>query len=126
MRTLTMAICAVFALAAAQGASAQQSPEAPSARTPSAEATTVSDADLETFAMIYVDLLDTAAKFEDELNSAQTQEQANEVRGRLQTESIAKVRERGWTPEKLNSVTAAINKDPALADKAAKLIEDKT
>jgi hypothetical protein len=85
----------------------------------------VSDADLETFAAIYVDLLDTAAKAETELASAQSEEHAQQIRTRVQSESVAKVAQRGWTPEKFNSVGDAINKDPALTEKAVKLIEEK-
>ena len=123
MRTSTVAIAATLALAAAQLAVAQQSQDAPNART--APALAVSDADLETFAAIYVDLLDTAAKFQTEMNSAATEERAAEIRGRAQTESIAKVEQRGWTPEKFNSVSEAINNDPGLTDKAVKLIEER-
>jgi hypothetical protein len=124
MRTSTLAISAALALAAGQVSLAQQPPEAPITRAPSAAAT-VSDADLETFATIYVDLLDTASKFQTELDGAQSEEQALEIRSRAQTESIAKVERRGWTPEKFNSVSEAINGDPALTDKAVKLIEQK-
>ena len=85
----------------------------------------VSDAELETFASIYVDLLDTASKFDAEIKGAQSEEHALEIRGRAQTESIAKVERHGWTPEKFNSVSEAINKDPNLTDKAVKLIEAK-
>ena len=122
MRTSALVISVVLIFAAAQVSLAQQPREAPpSARTPAA--TTVSDADLETFASIYVDLLETASKFEAELEAAKSDEQALEIRGRAQTESIAKVEQRGWTPEKFNSVSEAINRDPALTGKAVKLIE---
>jgi hypothetical protein len=123
MKTSGVAISLVFALATAQVSLAQQSP-APSAQTPPT-AIAVSDADLETFATIYVDLLDTAATFQAELDAAQTEEQAREIRGRAQTESIAKVAQRGWTPDKFNSISEAINSDPGLTDKAVKLIEAK-
>jgi hypothetical protein len=119
MKTSTAIIGAAFALAAAQISVAQQSPD------PRTQVVTVSDAEIETFATIYVDLLDTAAKLEAEMRSAQTEEQAREIQGRAQTESIAKVAQRGWTPEKFQSVSDAINRDPALTDKAVKLIEEK-
>jgi hypothetical protein len=125
MKTSTMTIWLAAALAAGQVSVAQRSPETPSARTPSAEAITVSDTDLETFATIYVDLLDTAAKFEAEMQSAQTEEQALEIRERVQAESTATVARHGWTPEKFNSVGEAINNDPVLTDRAVKLIEEK-
>ena len=129
MRTSTLAVsvplAVTLAFAAVPSSFAQQPRETPNARTPSAAVSNVSDADLETFASIYVDLLGTASKFEAELSAAQTEEQALEIRGRAQTESIAKVAQRGWTPEKFNSVSEAINGDPALTERAVKLIEAK-
>ena len=59
----------VCAFATAQVAFAQQS-DTPRAPAPSAEPITVSDADVETFAAIYVDLLETAAKFDAEIKAA--------------------------------------------------------
>ena len=122
MKTSILVVSAVLALAAAQWSSAQQSTESPDARTPPAPASTVSDAELETFADIYADLLETAAKFEAEMKSAQTQEQALALRERAQTESVAKVAQRGWTPERFNSVSEAIPSDPELAEKAVSMI----
>jgi hypothetical protein len=125
MRTSIVAICAAFALVASPVSLAQQAPEARSERAPSTAAVAVSDAELETFATIYVDLLETAEKFEAEMKSAQTEEQALEIRGRIETESVAKVAQRGWTPAKFNSVSEAINGNPALTEKVVKLIEQR-
>lgn len=122
MAAISVALAATFAVAATQVSFAQQAPEP---RTPPAATITVSDADLETFASIYVDLIDTASKFEAEMESATTEEQALEIQGRAQTESIAKVEQRGWTPERFNSVSEAINSDPRLTEKAVKLIEQR-
>jgi hypothetical protein len=121
MKTSAVVIVAYCAFAAPQLSFAQQ--EAPNVRPPAAFA--VSDMELETFASIYVDLLDTASKFDAEMKAAQSEEQALEIRGRAQTESIAKVERHGWTPEKFNSVSEAINKDPSLTDKAVKLIQER-
>jgi hypothetical protein len=125
MRTSTVTIWLAAALAAAQLSFAQRSPDAPGAQPPAAEAISVSDAELETFAAIYVDLIDTAAKFQAEMEAAQTEQQALDIRDRAQTESIAKVTQRGWTPEKFSNVGDAINNDPALTERAVKLIEAK-
>ena len=122
MRTSALVIAAVFALSAGP-VSFAQSQNAPSPRAPST--VTVSDADLETFASIYVDLLDTASKLQADMESATTDEQALEIRARAQSESIAKVERRGWTPEKFNSVSETINGDPALTDKVVRLIEQR-
>jgi hypothetical protein len=120
MRTSALLVSATLALAAAQVSFGQGAPAAP----PPA-AVSVSDADLETFASIYVDLLDTAARYQAAMQSAQTEEQAIEIRSKTQQESIAKVEQRGWTPEKFNSVSEAIDGDPALTEKAINLIEAK-
>ncbi len=120
MRTATFVSVIALALAAAPGTFAQ----APSATpTPRAPSTAVSDTDIETFASIYVDLLETASKYQAEMQSARTDEQALEIRTRAQSESVAKVEKRGWTPDKFNSVSEANNAGPALAEKAAQLIE---
>src|SRR5262245_37773340 len=125
MRTsiVTIGLALAAALAAPQVSFAQQLPGAPGELAPPAQATTVSDAEIETFAAIYVDLIDTAAKFQAEIESAQTEQQALDIRERAQAESVAKVAKRGWTPEKFNSVGDAIDNDPALTEKAQKLIE---
>ena len=123
MKTSAVVMVAAFAFATPQLSFAQQAQEAQNVRPPAAFA--VSDMELETFASIYVDLLDTASKFDAEMKAAQSEEQALEIRGRAQTESIAKVERHGWTPEKFNSVSEAINKDPSLTDKAVKLIQER-
>jgi hypothetical protein len=125
MRTAIAAIGMALALATTPVSLAQRAQQAqPAPQTPAPQ-TTVTDEEIETFATIYVDLLDTAAKFEAELQSAQTEEQALAIRERVEAESIAKVAQRGWTPEKFNSVGDAINRDPALTEKAVKAIEAK-
>jgi len=103
----------------------QSCPSVLTAQPPAAKAISISDAELETFAAIYVDLVDTAAKFQAEMEAAQTEQQAVDIRDRAQTESIAKVAKHGWTPEKFNLVGDAINSDPALTERAVKLIEAK-
>ena len=125
MRTSTVTIWLAAALAAAPVSFAQRLPDAPGAQPPAAEAIRVSDAELETFAAIYVDLIDTAAKYQAEMEVAKTEQQALDIRDRAQTESIAKVTQRGWTPEKFSLVGDAINNDPALTERAVKLIEAK-
>jgi hypothetical protein len=86
----------------------------------------VSDSDLDTFAEIYVDLQETATKFEAEMSAAETEEEAQEVQGKMQQEGMAKIGERGWTPEKFNEIAQVVNNDPVLAEKALALIEEKS
>ncbi|HEY3516845.1 MAG TPA: hypothetical protein VGL98_07320, partial [Gammaproteobacteria bacterium] len=74
MRTSTMTILLAAALAAAPVSFAQRLPDSPGAQPPAAETISVSDAELETFAAIYVDLVDTAAKYQAEMEAAQTEQ----------------------------------------------------
>jgi hypothetical protein len=85
----------------------------------------LSDADLEKFAAIYVDLSETAAKFEAQLAEAKSEDDALKVQSRMQEESVAKVERHGWTPERYVSVGDAINANPELAEKTLALIEDR-
>ena len=128
MKPLTIAIGIPSALAFAKFSAAQapQPRPSPPAQAQPGEAVTVSDADLETFTTIYVDLLDTVAKYKGEMESAKSEQETLDVQNRMQAESVAKVAQRGWTPERFNSITEAINRDPNLADKASKLIEQKS
>jgi hypothetical protein len=122
----TVALSALIALAVGNASIQAQSLEAPEAQAPLAGQSAVSDAELDTFASIYVDLLETIEKFEPQMETAQSEQQAQEVRVKMQEESLAKVARRGWTPEKFNDVTNAINSDPRLSERAAQLIDDKT
>ena len=85
----------------------------------------LSDADLEKFADIYVDLTETVAKFEAELAKAKSGDDQLAVQERMQQESVAKVAQHGWTPERYVSVGDAINANPALAEKTLALIDDR-
>jgi hypothetical protein len=109
------------------GASALAQERAERAEPPSAAAQEVqlSDADLEKFADIYVDLLETVDKFEGELVKAQTEDETRLVQSRMQEESIAKVNRHGWTPEHYVAVGDAINSNRQLAEKTLALIEDR-
>jgi hypothetical protein len=93
---------------------------------PSAQEVQLSDADLEKFADIYVDLLATVDKFEGELTNAQTEDETRQVQTRMQQESIAKVSRHGWTPEHYVAVGDAINANRDLATKTLALIEERT
>ena len=128
MKPTTLTLWLASALVGAHVSFAQPAPENPSAqpRAPASETIAVSDAELDTFATIYVDLLGTMAKYKGELQSAKTDEETRAIEARMQEESIAKVAQRGWSPEKFDGVTEAINKDPRLAEKAVKLIEEKS
>jgi len=125
MRTSTVTIWLAAALAAAPLSFAQRQPDSPRAQPPTAEAISVSDAELETFAAIYIDLVDTAAKYQPQMDAAESERQALAIRDQAQAEGLAKVTQRGWTPEKFSLVGDAINSDPVLTERALRLIEAK-
>ena len=123
MERSNMVLIAAAALVLASGAQAQQ--PAQRAAPPSSEAgeTELSDADLRKFAAIYVDLLDTEAKYDAELGSAQTDEQVRDVQARRQLEGIEKLTRHGWTAERYVRVGEVIQADPNLTAKTLALIE---
>lgn len=107
-----------------------QQPAEPPAPPPGAtapeQAVEVSDQEIETFATIYVDLQETADKFEQEMAEVQSEEEAQEVQTKMQQESIEKLDKHGWTPDQFNRVAQAVNQNPALIEKTLQLIEDKS
>jgi hypothetical protein len=114
-RRFIASIAAAAALALSPGAFAQQ-----------AQAPRPSDAELEQFANIYVDLQETMSKFEAQIAGAQTEEDARGVRAKLEEESLATVAGHGWSAQKYNSVAQAISADSELTQKAIELIEDRS
>jgi len=119
---------ATFALAAGQGALAQGDRAAPEPSTPEAAPPVpeVSEADLEKFADVYVDLQKTAEKYEPEITGADSPEETLDAQTRLRDESLAKLSEHGWTLERYNAMVQAINASPALAERAVQLIQERS
>lgn len=106
-----------------------QPPAPPPAQAPAPsvqQGTEVSEDELDTFAEIYVELQETATKFEEEMASVETEEEAQDVQSRMQQESIDKIAEHGWTPDQYNRVAQAVNSDPALIERTLSLIEEKS
>ena len=125
MERSIIALLAGVSFVFASSSMAQQ--PAPRGAPPAAQAQEVelSNADLEKFADIYVDLLDTEAKFEEELAGVQTEDQAREVQTRMQQESMAKLARHGWTAERYVLVGETIKSDAELTEKTIALIEGK-
>jgi uncharacterized protein DUF4168 len=117
-----IALLAATALALGSAALAQPGPDRAAPGVPQSQDVQVSDADLEKFADIYVDLQDTADEYETRLAQAKNESEAQELQSRMQKESVDKVAKRGWTPEHYVTVAQAINADPDLAQKALALI----
>jgi hypothetical protein len=125
MERSTIALIAAASFALTWGGAAQQPTPGDPPRTGQSPAIQVSDADLETFADLYVDLLDTQDKFEQEVAGVQTEEQARELETRAQQESVAKLARRGWSAERYVLVGEAIKADPKLTEKTIALIEER-
>jgi hypothetical protein len=125
MERSTIALIAAASFALASGGVAQQPAPRDPPRADQSQVIQVSDADLETFADLYVDLLDTQAKFEEEAAGVQTEEQARELETRAQQESVAKLARRGWSAERYVLVGEAIKSDPKLTEKTIALIEER-
>jgi hypothetical protein len=125
MERSNIALIAAAALVLAGSANAQQ--PTPRGAPPSSQSQEieVTDADLRKFADIYVDLLDTETKYEAELGSAETDEQARDVQARMQLEGIEKLTRHGWTAERYVRVGEVIQADPTLTAKTLALIEDR-
>ena len=70
-----------------------------------------------------MDLQETANKYEAAMAGAKNEQEARNVQTRIQEESLATVARRGWTPERYLTVAEAINANPALLEKARRLIE---
>ena len=118
-----LVVLVVAAALGAAGAVVAQPPADQPQSLESAPALEVSDADLRKFAVITVQLQETASRFETELLHVKTEEEAREVQARMQQESVATVKEFGWTPEQYVIVTQAISADDALAERARNMID---
>ena len=79
MERSNIAVIAAASFMLASGSIAQQAAPRGAPQAGQTQEVEVSDADLEKFADIYVDLLETQAKFEEEIAGVQTEDQAREV-----------------------------------------------
>jgi uncharacterized protein HemX len=122
MERSSIALIAAASFALASGVMAQQ-PAPRDAPTGQAQEIQLTDADLEKFADIYVDLLDTEAKYEEELAGIETEEQARDLQTRMQQESVAKLARHGWTAERYVLTGEAIKADATLTEKTLAIIE---
>lgn len=89
-----------------------------------ASAAEITPEDVETFAKIYVALEREARRFERAIANAESDEDAQKIQARLQTESLAVLDDYGWTAEKFDRVARALNARPDLAADALRRIDD--
>jgi len=126
MKLRLLLLCA---LSVPAGVSLAQQTETPAPAPPEmtiqeapAQETNVSDADMQKFAEIYVDVETTRVQLTDELNAAEEPVKAEEAQARLQQELVATIEGHGWSVDRYNKVATAISNDPAKRDKTVELI----
>jgi hypothetical protein len=122
MNLLLPALCAL-GLAAGNVSLAQTPQPAAPPQPAEPQATEVSEADMQKFAEIYVDVETTRVQLAEELNTAEEPVAAEDAQVRLQEELVATIEEHGWSVDRYNRVATAISNDPEKRDKTLKLID---
>lgn len=98
---------------------AEPAPPAPPA---TGEAIDVSDADMEKFAEIYVDVETTRVQVTEEMNASEEDVAPEEAQVLLEEKLVATIEDHGWTVDRYNRVASAISNDPAKRDKTIEMI----
>lgn len=111
-----------FVLTAGGTSWAQEQPAPPAPPPAEQETTEVTDADMQKFAEIYVDVETKRAEITEELNATEEPVAAEEAQVRIQEELVATVEDHGWSVDRYNKVATAISSDPAKRDKTVELI----
>ncbi|MEX2124069.1 MAG: DUF4168 domain-containing protein [Woeseia sp.] len=120
MKLLLLALCASSVTAGISLAQAQE--PAPPPEAAEQKTTEVSDADMQKFAEIYVDVETTRVQLTEEMSAAEAPVEAEEAQLRLQQELVATIEGHGWSLDRYNKVATAISNDPAKRDKTVELI----
>lgn len=102
---------------------AQQEPAQPPPA-PSQPAADVSDADIEKFAEIYVDIEATRSEMSQEMAEVQDEQEAQELQARMHEEIVSTIEDHGWSLERYNEVANAISADPELRKQVIDLINE--
>lgn len=107
---------AMFALAPAAAAGTQMPPPETDVPPPHMQvpATEVTEAQLDTFATIYVEMQSVQAELSQQAAAADTPEQAQEIQQQLESSLIDVIEDNGWDVDTYNEVAEAINRDPEL------------
>jgi hypothetical protein len=121
MNLLLPSLCAL-GLAAGNVSLAQTPQPAAPPEPAEQQATEVSEADMQKFAEIYVDVETTRVELVEELHAAEQPVAAEEAQVRLQEELVATIEQHGWSVDRYNRVATAISNDPEKRDKTVKLI----
>jgi hypothetical protein len=83
-----------------------------------------SDADLKTFAEIYTELQEADTRFEHDIATARSPQEARAVADARHRASTAALTSHGWTRSKFDRVASAIDHNPALIERAIALFEE--
>ena len=124
MKLLLPSLCALGLAASSVSltpAIAQMQQPAPPPGPAEQPAVEVSEADMQKFAEIYVDVETTRAQVAEEM-TAEEEVPAEEAQVRLQEELAATIEEHGWSVDRYNEVATAISNDPEKRDKTVELI----
>lgn len=102
-------------------------PEQPRVPAPQQQQTVdVSDQELDTFTTIYVEVRAIAEEYEGRMASAEDPQQAQELQGEMQEESLEAIEDHGWTQQQYAQTARAINGDQSLLEEAMALIQEKS
>lgn len=86
----------------------------------------VTEADLETFATIYLGMEETRTELAREMAAAGSPEAADAVRESADARMIAVIEEHGWTLDRYNEVAAAINEDAEMRAKVVTMLQERS
>jgi len=125
MKLLLPSLCALGLAASSVSltpAIAQMQQPAPPPGPAEQPAVEVSEADMQKFAEIYVDVETTRVQVAEEMNATEKEVPPEEAQVRLQQELVATIEEHGWSVDRYNEVATAISNDPEKRDKTVELI----
>jgi len=121
LKLATLCSLAAFGFAASGALAQTEDPTLPPEAMEEA-ATDVTDEELQKFAEIYVEVETTRNELAEEMTTAESNEEAQEVQSRFEEELIATIEEHGWSVDEYNRVATAISNDPEKRQKAVELI----
>lgn len=132
MNTYVVAILCGLGLAAGTSlAQENPPPEAPPQPPPPQERPAnpqqqvdVSDAEVQKFAEIFVDVQDTRDELSRELQDTESPQNAQQVQERMRQAITETIQEHGWNVQKYNRIATAINNDPEMREDALEIIDN--
>ncbi|SRR5690554_3562416 len=110
---------ALFALALGASSVAVAQTEGAPMQAPAAQ---VSDSELQKFADAYASTLEIRQEFTQQLNSAESSEEVQELQQRANEEMIQAVEDNGLSLEEYNTIAQAVSSDPELQTRLSSMI----